>query len=283
MPVPADTRHLSTPWFSLPGTAQAGVQVFALGDVHGRAGAFESALAAIGASPRMGRKRVLVLLGDLVGHGPQGLEVLGMINQARARADVDELIVLPGDHEIMLAQALCDPLFKAEAWALSGGQALLDEAGLGTLQDDPRAQMKALAARLDAHWAQNVLGARGWWGSGDILCVHAGLDPAQERAAFLSQPAGGSARSHWAWIRSPFLNWTGGWDRAGRMVAVHGHTPALTHWVGTDEDMRAFCPLDKRRLCLDAGAQVRSQIAWAEISADRARIHCVQHGRGDAF
>lgn len=72
--------------------------------------------------------------------------------------------------------------------------------------------------------------------------------------------------SHWAWIRDPFLNHTGGWDPEGKQVVIHGHTPVIARIAPLSEIMKAADLVEQhRRICLDAGAAVVPQIAWLEL------------------
>jgi hypothetical protein len=56
---------------------------------------------------------------------------------------------------------------------------------------------------------------------GNILFVHAGLDPTAEPSEFLNQSRFGAVNEcHWAWIREPFLEWTGGWGDCKKWIVV---------------------------------------------------------------
>ena len=92
--------------------------------------------------------------------------------------------------------------------------------------------------------------------AGGFLLVHAGLDPHAERAAFLAQPRSRVRHDeHWAWVREPFLGWTGGWGADGHGVVVHGHTPATHRPIRTLGQAEALLDVvaTHGRLCLDAG------------------------------
>jgi hypothetical protein len=54
-------------------------------------------------------------------------------------------------------------------------------------------------------------------------------------------------------------------------------------WIGSDGDLAQLARLDRRRVCLDAGAGTLPQVAWCEWIDRKARIGCVQIGRDDAF
>jgi len=281
MPASAACRHLSTPWFCTPGSLEPGVQVFAVGDVHGRHDAFLGVLQAIASAPRRAERRILVLLGNLVGKGPDSFGCLDLAMEARTLARVDGLIALPGSQEIMMAQAILDPEAHLERWALCGGQVVLEEAGVAEARDNPALQAEGVGAWLPFGWAEGVRDTQGWWQNGDVLCVHAGIHPQQDRVAFLRQPAFSPRPHHWAWMGTPFLSWPHGWDPDRRQIVVHGHSPVMDRWVGAESDMALFTPLAQRRLALDAGSGQRAQIAWAEMVGARARVGCIQQGKGD--
>lgn len=75
-------RLLSTPWFVTPGTLGEGVQLFAVGDVHGQGRALENALARIHTTPRLADERVVLFLGDLIDRGPDSFACLDMARHA---------------------------------------------------------------------------------------------------------------------------------------------------------------------------------------------------------
>lgn len=282
-------RLLSTPWFVTPGTLGEGVQLFAVGDVHGQGRALENALARIHTTPRLAAERVVLFLGDLIDRGPDSFACLDMARHAAELAGCDKAIMLAGNHEIMLAQGLQDPATFLEGWILCGGESVLPAVGVADLAQAINVGMatvaQRLAARLPEGWATQILSQAGHWTSGDVLCVHAGIHPHKARADFLHQRADapGPMDTHWAWIREPFLSWPQGWDPLGKTVVIHGHTPAVSHWIGSDADLAQLAPLDKRRICLDADAGARAQVAWCEWVGRKARVSCIQIGRDDAF
>lgn len=249
-------------------------QLFTVGDVHGQARALEEALTTIAAIPRMAARRKLVLLGDIIDRGPKNLQAIHLALTAQEAARVDEVVLLPGNHELMLLDALDDPVRYMGDWLDNGGATVIAEA-------NPPASVRHL--RDFAEIAQRIVPsaflsaireAPSHHRLGNLLSVHAGLAPDQASEAFLNLPRSGASGTHWAWIRRPFLDWRGGWGPEGQWVVVHGHTPAVRR-LG---DPSRFLALANRRrthgrLCLDAGAAYGlPQVGWAEFRADRFRL-----------
>ncbi|MCZ8295567.1 MAG: metallophosphoesterase [Rhodobacteraceae bacterium] len=249
-------------------------QLFVLGDVHGQAHALEEALACIAAIPRTAERRKLVFLGDPIDRGPQNLRAMHLVLNAQVAAHVDEVVLLPGNHELMLLDALDNPLRYMGDWLDNGGVTVIAEAkppaSVRLLCDFAEiAQRIAPSAFLAA-----IREAPSHHRLANLLLVHAGLSPDQIPEAFLKLPKAGACGTHWAWIRRPFLDWRGGWGPEGRWLVVHGHTPAVRR-LG---DPSRFLALANRRhthgrICLDAGAAYGlPQVGWAEFRADRFRL-----------
>jgi serine/threonine protein phosphatase 1 len=249
-------------------------QLFVIGDVHGQALALEEALTTIAAIPRAAARRQLVFLGDIIDRGPQNLQAIHLTLTAQQAARVDEVVLLPGNHELMLIDALDDPMRYMGDWLDNGGATVIAEAkplaAVRLLRDFTEiAQGSVPSAFLAA-----IREAPSHHRVGNLLLVHAGLSPDQTPEAFLNLPGSGAYGTHWAWIRRPFLDWKGSWGPEGRWLVVHGHTPAVRK-LG---DPSRFLALANRRrthgrICLDAGAAYGlPQVGWAEFRADRFRL-----------
>ena len=272
---------LTTPWRG-HGAAPTDRQLLAVGDVHGRAGALERLLRHLAALRLWGEGRDLVFLGDLLDRGPESLRAVRLAWEAGCLAD--RRLILPGNHELMLMDALAEGGTAGEPptdspaarlWQMNGGDAALREVDpAGRLA--PAEALEAFAAALPEGFVAAMLSGPTHHKAGGLTFVHAGLDPRADRAAFLARPRERVAHdAHWAWIREPFLDWTGGWGPDGRGVVVHGHTPATFEPIRTPEEATPL--LDRvathGRLCLDAGAAAIDQVAAAEIAGDRYRLH----------
>lgn len=260
-----------------------GVQLFVVGDVHGQAAALGAVLAAVAAVPRAAAVRKLVFLGDIIDRGPASLEAIRLAEDATALARVDETVILPGNHELMLLDALDEPMMFMGDWLDNGGEALIFEAEPNCtarlLKDFAQIAAAAVSPRFLAVMRDGPTSVS----IGGLLLVHAGLNPASDAAEFLAQSRFAvRGTDHWAWIRTPFLDWQGGWGPSLDWTVIHGHTPA----VDTPADAEAFAAQGDRlashsRICLDAGAAAGlEQVAWAEFQDRRYRIGIALTGVG---
>jgi serine/threonine protein phosphatase 1 len=102
---------------------------------------------------------------------------------------------------------------------------------------------------------------------GNLIFVHAGLDPRVDLHEFLSQPWTSFTDAQWAWIHGDFLKWQGGFN--GRIV-IHGHTPPHMHRELTGQDDPHLLMVD--RLGLDGGTTRTGIVAGAQIENGRYRI-----------
>lgn len=209
--------------------------LFAIGDVHGHADALSVLLGYLDAEieARYRHDEIdLVFLGDFVDRGPQPLETLRLVARGLERPLVRETALM-GNHDFFLVAAArlagrkMGPTDWATWMANGGGETLQ---GLGARGQIPSAAslQEALGEDLCAFLGGLSLTYR----SGDILCVHAGVDPARELDEQIEQDL--------IWVREPFLSlaadaeapWTIG------VTVVHGHTPsawgAFAHRIGAD-------------------------------------------------
>ena len=106
------------PWKILPAHA-ADAQVFAIGDVHGQADTLAATLDAIASVPRSHLVRRLIFLGDLIDRGPQSLAAISLYKSAGDLAMVDDVILLPGNHELMLLDGISEPDHFICDWLVS--------------------------------------------------------------------------------------------------------------------------------------------------------------------
>jgi serine/threonine protein phosphatase 1 len=256
-----------TDWRSFPGRLPK-EQIFVIGDVHGRGGALEMALAAIYETPRAAPRRRLVSLGDLIDRGPANSYVIDAVLSGRDTAAVDQVDLLPGNHELVLLDATEDPTW-VHFYADIGGLSLIDEL-------DPKAEAKTapdvarmLRERLPDGFLDRVRAAPSHLRIGDLVLVHGGIYPTVDetvQAGFLAQGRVASLKEHWAWIRAPFLDWEGGWDPERRVVVLHGHTSAVSGPADPDLYFEAADRvITHRRLNLDAGAAGCEQVGVAEL------------------
>lgn len=192
-----------------------GERVYAVGDVHGRVDLFERLVGQI-REDNAGRERArvrLILLGDLVDRGPQSAELVRRCMAFAARTD--RFVVLKGNHEAMMAQAIGGDQLALSYWLRAGGDAALSSWGV---PDDLVAGGPSLellrAARGQVpeavlHW---VRGLPLTHQVGGYLFVHAGVRPDVALAEQTEEDL--------LWIRREFLE--SGVDHG--LVVVHGHS-----------------------------------------------------------
>ena len=111
-------------------------------DVHGVSGGLVRALAKAGVADGSGRwaaprKTALVLLGDMVGRGPDTLGVLRLVDglSAGARAAGGRVVYVRGNHEQALLDVVGGDGDALERWLAKGGRAALISLGVIAAQD----------------------------------------------------------------------------------------------------------------------------------------------------
>lgn len=249
-------------------------QLFAIGDVHGQAAALAAALDAIAAVPAIGLPRWVLFLGDLIDRGPDSLGAIQLAMGAAARARADELVCLPGNHELMLLDALLDPEDYMSRWLGAGGDELARQVDADYTAGNLTELAELLEASIDSEFLSRMTSGPTFHKAGDVLFVHAGLHPKTDPHLFLARDRFWASDEHWAWIRNTFLDWQGGWGPDQSWMVVHGHTPAVADWSSLSGFIAAADRLlTHHRLCLDAGAAHKlPQIGWGEFGPDKYRI-----------
>jgi serine/threonine protein phosphatase 1 len=247
--------------YRLPRAGADDVEIFAVGDIHGRSDLLAALLDEAAREPRRAARRVVVLLGDLVDRGGDSLGAIDLALDAAERARSDEAVALMGNHEAMMRLALdastphVDAIDALQTWIVNGGDKTLAEfvrfsatpADLDDLLSDAR---QSLPPRV-GDW---LVSLKSHWRSGGLLFVHAGVNPGVDLEAFLAEPwnaplatLGGD--QHWAWVRRPFLSAAPGPQGYGGYFVVHGHTPNdLRSDPSHADQIRRF------RLNLDSGS-----------------------------
>src|SRR5271155_820916 len=223
--------------FALPRAIEPQAEIFAIGDIHGRPDLLDALLDAASDAPRREPRRKIVFLGDLIDRGPDSLGAIELAIAAGAFIGADETIALMGNHETMMRMALdrATPYSGAidalRTWMLNGGDEVLTEfvdadrppASLPELLEAARS---SLPVRIE-RWLEDLAPH---WRSGEVLFVHAGVNPRYPLESFLSAPwnlppARRDGPRHWAWVRAPFLDHDPGPEGWDGYFVVHGHTP----------------------------------------------------------
>ena len=250
-------------------------EVFAIGDIHGRSDLLAALIEEAGREPKLRDKRTIVFLGDLVDRGPDSLGAIDLAIDAKARVGADEAIALMGNHEAMMRLALDpetpwdDAIDAFDTWIANGGDRTMAEFVkteeppdyLDDLLTEARA---SLPPRVGA-WLASL---RPSWRSGQVLFVHAGVNPQVELETFLAAPWNTpldrlDEDRHWAWVRWPFLEHRPAMDGFSGFFVIHGHTPNDARRDASHMDQ-----ITGFRLNLDAGSAMTG-IAKMAIIRDR--------------
>ncbi|MCI2397801.1 metallophosphoesterase [Aliiroseovarius sp. N1Y82] len=195
----------------------------------------------------------LVFMGDFVDRGPDSASVLREVRAAQVAAPQD-VICLIGNHELMMQSFLEDPLGRGLRWLGFGGQETLRSFDIAPVsaKADGEAIMDAADALEDCLTVEGLLD---WlrdqplsWQSGNVLCVHAGLDP--DLSPENHRP------NHFAWGHRDFLTR----PRNDGLWVVHGHT--ITK--------RPSC--SDGRIAVDTGAFKGGKLTAAAVSKGKCRF-----------
>jgi serine/threonine protein phosphatase 1 len=275
-PVPILIDHTR---YALPRAGADGVEIFAVGDIHGRSDLLDALFEEAARQPRRAAHRVVVLLGDLVDRGADSLGAIDLALEAAERAAADETVALMGNHEAMMRLALDaatpheDAIDALQTWIVNGGDKTLAEfmrfsatpADLDDLLSDAR---QSLPPRV-GDWLASL---KSHWRSRGLLFVHAGVNPGVDLESFLAEPwnaplatLGGD--QHWAWVRRPFLSAEPGPQGYGGYFVVHGHTPNdLRSDPSPADQIRRF------RLNLDSGSVMTGVATMAILRGASAEV-----------
>ena len=266
--------------FSLPLGVSPEAEIFAVGDIHGRSDLLAALIDEAAREPKLRDKRAIVFLGDLVDRGPDSLGAIDLAMAAKARVGADEAIALMGNHETMMRLALDpetpwdDAIDAFETWIANGGDRTVAE----FLQDrvrSPNILMICLTearASLPPRMQAWLASLRTSWRSGQVLFVHAGVNPQVELETFLAAPwnmplAKLDEDRHWAWVRWPFLEHRPGPDGFSGFFVIHGHTPNDARRDPSHADqIKGF------RLNLDAGSAMTGVAKMAMLRDSQAEV-----------
>jgi len=247
--------------YEMPRSVAPDTEVFAVGDLHGRMDLLQALLDEAQREPRRRERRALVFLGDLVDRGPDSLGTVDLAVDAGARMGANEQIGLMGNHETMMRLALDprapwdDALDALGNWLRNGGGSVVRQFAQFDVQPDGPEELltmiRVAAPDRIRRWLDSL---QANWRSGDVLFVHAGVNPRVDLERFLAAPwntplAELDEDMHWAWVRWPFLEASPDSQGFGGYFVVHGHTPNDARANPSHHDqIRGF------RLNLDAGS-----------------------------
>jgi len=219
-----------------PEPSTGGRQIYAIGDVHGRADLLRDLLETVRADAdarRGDQPPLIIFLGDYVDRGADSAGVVEQILELKRDARF-QVRALKGNHEQALLRFLDEATF-GPVWAQHGGVATLQSYGVEPPENtlDPDAWEPA-RARLEALVPSShrlfYCGLELAIVLGDFAFVHAGVRP--------GVPLERQSETDLLWIRGEFLRAPGPFGK----IIVHGHTP------------RREVQITKHRMGIDTGA-----------------------------
>ena len=231
----------------LPSTAP-GERIYAIGDIHGCYDLWLDLLDRIEQHARAlpdGPNPRLILLGDMIDRGPGSRKVLRVAYETQRQHG--DLVVLLGNHEMMMLDAIAGRKGALDAWLRFGGQETLRSFGI----EPPfkhREVAAALRAAIPAEWADWLRQLPFSTRSGDYFFCHAGVRPG---VAIKRQ-----APKDLLWIRDDFV------DDAGEhgVVVVHGHS------VSRSVEVR------HNRIGVDTGAYESGELSAVYLEGTRREL-----------
>lgn len=189
-------------------------RVYAIGDIHGRLDLLVAMIARIQADA-LARSVVstrIVVLGDFIDRGPDSARIVELLMRLQAEPNV---VVLKGNHEAALVDALAGDFTMLDLWLSHGGLATLRSFGMATepVDMDDSVQLLRLARErvpppVRAWLARLPTSTR----FGPYYLVHAGVKPGVDLDRQLDESR--------LWITDEFTGST----RDHGAVIVHGHT-----------------------------------------------------------
>ena len=229
-------------------------RIYAIGDVHGRCDLLEALIEKIGLDAKnrsAGRRDRVIFLGDYIDRGDHSREVLERLILLRQLVGARCTFLL-GNHEAALLGFIEDPL-EGRSWLDFGGKQTLASYGVAQPSAEPnRAELLALRDTLHSAMGEHVSFLRDlsrFARSGDVLFVHAGLDPTFPLEL---QP---DAALFWGHVENGHISGLPGY----RMV--HGH---YAHREPVSE---------AGRICVDTGAYYTGRLAAVRLDEEEAFLH----------
>ena len=190
-------------------------RIYAIGDVHGCAEHLRELLTRIRQdnADRTSRLTRLVFLGDLIDRGLQSAAVVRQVQRWSQASD--RVIVIRGNHEVMMLRALTGDINALQLWLRFGGESTLKSWGVperlliqGPINDLLRSARACITSET-LIWL-NALPCS--YRSGSVFFTHAGVRP--------GTPLELQSEADLVNIREPFLSCP---DLHPALI-VHGHT-----------------------------------------------------------
>lgn len=224
-----------------------GERIVAIGDIHGRLDLLHDLLERIIATlaVRPALRTRCVILGDFIDRGAHSRELIEMFRSLKSR----DLVVLKGNHEAALVDAMLGDHHAAEVWARFGGIETLASFGVDVTAIDVEDSSELIAC-IRAAIPEGV----GKWlarlpltfRAGGYVFVHAGIRP--------GVPINRQAASDLLWIREAFTES----DADHGAVIVHGHSIR-----------EAGVEITANRICVDTGAYRTGRLSAVVLEGDQ--------------
>jgi len=226
----------------IPGSTEEDVLLIAIGDVHGELDLLKSLIENIARTiPKQARRIELVFLGDVIDRGPASIDALDLMIKG-----IRNWVIIPllGNHEQGLLRLLdsSDDMYIGlfNLWMENGGFTTLTNLGCAFPHLNPMSikdHRSTLKQALGQQRIDYLKSFQSHHRSGDILCVHAGIDPKQSIEKNFSRSKMDHDETHWAWIRDDFLDHQGLYP--DEVFIAHGHTvipgpKVAPHRIGLD-------------------------------------------------
>ncbi len=243
-----------------PPSLSAGLTVYAIGDIHGRADLLDELLRAVSTDAATARKsrNLLVFLGDYVDRGPGSKAVIDRL--LGLPPEGFDLICMLGNHEDMFLDFLEDPS-GGEAWLANGGDATALSYGVDVSayfsaqsgDNDLKGLQQALAAAIPAEHKTFLRTLRSYHVEGDYFFSHAGLRP--------GIPVDRQDPHDLIWIRGTFLR-----SRKDHgKVVVHGHSVTFEPTEYPEASRLS-------RIGIDTGAYVTGRLTCLVLCGDQRKL-----------
>ena len=224
-------------------------RIYAIGDVHGRFDLFRRLMNIIERDQAARDPAVtqMILLGDIVDRGPDSANMVR--GCMKLTAVTDRFVVLKGNHEQMMVEALQGSLFVYRQWLKFGGKDTLLSWGVDSDVVEGPATKESLriaagvVGRETIQWLADLPLYRRHEG---YLFVHAGIRPG---VALAKQRA-----DDMLWISEEFLDS----DASHGMIVVHGHSIS-----------EAGAVVRANRIGIDTGAYRTEQLTAIGIEGGR--------------